>query len=108
MHPQSIIKRNAMMYTHKISWLMSRVQRSLFPHLNQCLPKSLALREERLVSILKIVQRELHVPRWQCGKSILTLRGGHITSRKATRWKISQDRRQMSIDGSTFPAFNWI
>ena len=38
-----------------ISWLMGRVQRSLFPHLNQCLPTPLTEQEERLVAILEIV-----------------------------------------------------
>lgn len=47
----------------KISWLMGRVQRSLFPHLNQCLPTQLTAQEERLVSILEIVQVEQHVAR---------------------------------------------
>lgn len=47
----------------KISWLMGRVQRSLFPHLNQCLPTPLTEQEERLVKILEIVQVEQHVPR---------------------------------------------
>ena len=49
--------------TEKVSWLMGRVQRSLFPHLNECLPRPLAKLEERLVSILEIVQVERHVPR---------------------------------------------
>ena len=49
--------------TEKISWLMGRVQRSLFPHLNECLPRPLTKQEERLVSILEIVQVERHVPR---------------------------------------------
>ena len=41
-----------------ISWLMGRVQKSLFPHLNQCLPTPLTEQEERLVSILEIIQVE--------------------------------------------------
>lgn len=52
-----------MKLTDKISWLMDRVQRSLFPHLNQCLPTRLTAQEERLVSILELVQAEQHVPR---------------------------------------------
>jgi len=52
-----------MKLTEKISWLMGRVQRSLFPHLNQCLPAPLTMQEQRLVSILEIVQVERHVPR---------------------------------------------
>ncbi|MBU1565319.1 MAG: transposase [Proteobacteria bacterium] len=45
----------------KISWLMGRVQRSLFPHLNQCLTTPLTEQEERLVSILEILQVERYV-----------------------------------------------
>ena len=52
-----------MKLTDKISWLMGRVQRSFFPHLNQCLPTQLTAQEERLVSILEIVQIERHVPK---------------------------------------------
>jgi len=52
-----------MKLTEKISWLMGRVQRSLFPHLNECLPAPLTEQEKRLVSILEIVQVERHVPR---------------------------------------------
>lgn len=47
----------------KISWLMGRVQQSLFPHLNECLPTQLTQREERLVSVLEILQVEAHIPR---------------------------------------------
>lgn len=52
-----------MKLTEKISWLMGRVQQSLFPHLNHCLKKPLTPQEERLVTILEIVQVEQHVPR---------------------------------------------
>ena len=45
----------------KISWLMGRVQRSLFPHLNQCMVTPLTEQEERLVSILEIVQVERYL-----------------------------------------------
>lgn len=45
----------------KISWLMGRVQRSLFPHLNQCLATPLTEQEERLVSTLEIVHVERYV-----------------------------------------------
>ena len=47
----------------KISWLIGRVQQSLFPHLNRCLKTPLTAQEERLVSILEIVQAERHVRR---------------------------------------------
>lgn len=52
-----------MKLTEKISWLMGRVQRSLFPHLNECLSTPLTEQEKRLVSILEIIQVERHVPR---------------------------------------------
>ena len=47
----------------KVSWLMGRVQENLFPHLNQCLKTPLTAQEERLVSILEIIQVERHVPK---------------------------------------------
>jgi len=47
----------------KISWLMGRVQESLFPHLNECFKTPLTEQEERLVAILEIVQIERHIPR---------------------------------------------
>lgn len=47
----------------KISWLMGRVQRRLFPHLNQCLRTPLTVLEEHLVSTLEIVQVEQYVLR---------------------------------------------
>lgn len=46
----------------KISWLMGRVQKNLFTHLNECLKTSLTEQEQRLVSILEIVQVERYVP----------------------------------------------
>jgi hypothetical protein len=42
---------------------MGRVQGSLFPHLNQCLPTPLTEQEERLVSILEVIQVERYVPK---------------------------------------------
>ncbi|MFH0784063.1 MAG: hypothetical protein V2B20_19210 [Pseudomonadota bacterium] len=45
----------------KISWLIGRVQRSLFPHLNQCLSTPFTEQEERLLSILELVQVERYV-----------------------------------------------
>ncbi len=47
----------------KISWLMGRVQKTLFPHLNQCMSRPLTPQEERLVSILELIQIERYVPR---------------------------------------------
>jgi len=46
-----------------ISWLMGRVQKSLFPHLNECLKTPLTAQEEHLVSILEILQVEKYVPK---------------------------------------------
>ena len=45
----------------KISWLMGRVQKSLFPHLEECFDTPLTEQEQRLVSILEIVQVEKYV-----------------------------------------------
>lgn len=42
----------------KISWLMGRVPKSLLPHLNEYFDTPLTEQEERLVSILEIVQVE--------------------------------------------------
>jgi hypothetical protein len=47
----------------RISWLMGAVQRSLFPHLDECLDIPLTEQEQRLTSILEIVQVEKFVPR---------------------------------------------
>jgi hypothetical protein len=52
-----------MKLTEKISWLMGRVPKSLFPHLNECLPSPLIQQEKRLVSILEIVQVGRHTSR---------------------------------------------
>lgn len=45
----------------KISWLMGRVQKSLFPHLDECFDTPMTEQEQRLVSILEIVQVEKYV-----------------------------------------------
>ena len=47
----------------KISWLMGRVQRSLLPHLDECLDTPLTEQEQRLVTMLEIVQVERYVPK---------------------------------------------
>lgn len=47
----------------KISWLMGSVQRSLFPHLDECLETPLTEQEKRLSTILEIVQVEKYVPK---------------------------------------------
>jgi hypothetical protein len=48
---------------NKISWLMGRVQTSLFPHLNKCMDTALTEQEQRLVKILEFVQVEKYVPK---------------------------------------------
>ena len=50
-----------MKLTDKISWLMDRVQKSLFPHLDECFNIPPTEQEKRLVSILEIVQVEKYV-----------------------------------------------
>ena len=45
-----------------ISWLMGGLQRSLFPHLEDCWRISLTEKEQQLVSILEIVRVEKYVP----------------------------------------------
>ena len=45
----------------RISWLMGRVQKSLFPHLNECFDTQLTEQEQRLVSILEIIEVEKYV-----------------------------------------------
>ena len=47
----------------KISWLLGIVQKSLLPHLNECLNTPLTEREEKLVAILEIVEIEKYVYR---------------------------------------------
>ena len=47
----------------RISWLMGIVQKSLLPHLNECLNTPLTEREEQLISILEIVEIEKYVYR---------------------------------------------
>ena len=46
----------------KISWIVSRVQKSLFPHLNKCFASALTEQEKRLVMILELVEIEKHLP----------------------------------------------
>ena len=45
----------------KISWLMGRVQKSLFPHLDECFDSPFTEQEKRLVAILEIVQVEKYI-----------------------------------------------
>jgi hypothetical protein len=46
-----------------VSWLMGTLQRSLFPHLEECWQRPLTAKEQRLVTILEMIQVEKHVPR---------------------------------------------
>ena len=46
-----------------ISWLMGSLQRSLFPHLEDCWKTPLTAKERELVSILELLQVETYVPR---------------------------------------------
>lgn len=46
-----------------VSWLMGTVQRTLFPHLEECLAAPLTAQEKRLVTILELVHRENYVPK---------------------------------------------
>lgn len=52
-----------MKLTDKISWLMGRVQRSLFPRLDECFDTHLTEQEQRLATMLEIVQVERYVPK---------------------------------------------
>jgi hypothetical protein len=46
-----------------ISWLMGGLQRSLFPHLEDCWRVPLSEKEQGLVSILEMIQMERYAPR---------------------------------------------
>ena len=46
----------------KISWLMGRLQRSLFPILEECCVSPLTEQEKHLVKLLEIIEIEKHVP----------------------------------------------
>jgi len=46
-----------------VSWLMGTVQRTLFPHLEECLASPLTGQEKRLVTILELVHRENYGPK---------------------------------------------
>ena len=52
-----------MKLTEKVSWLMGRLQRSLFPSLEQCCVSPLSQQEKHLVKILEIMEIERHIPR---------------------------------------------
>lgn len=46
-----------------VSWLMGTLQLSLFPHLEECWQRPLTEKEQRLVTILEMIQVEKYVPR---------------------------------------------
>lgn len=52
-----------MKLTEKVSWLMGRLQRSLFPNLEQCCVSPLSEQEKHLVKVLEIIEIERHIPR---------------------------------------------
>ena len=54
-----------MKLNEKVSWLMGRLQRSLFPNLEQCCVSPLSEQEKHLVKILEIIEIERHIPRRQ-------------------------------------------
>jgi len=47
----------------RISWLFENVQKSLFPHLDECFESPLTEQEKRLVGILGILEVEKHIPK---------------------------------------------
>ena len=63
----------------RISWLTGIVQKSLLPHLNECLNTPLTEREEKLVSILEIAEIEKYVYRTASNQ----LLGRKLMARKA-------------------------
>jgi len=49
----------------KVSWLMGRLQRSLFPQLEQCCVSPLSEQEKHLVKVLEVIEIERHIPKNQ-------------------------------------------
>ena len=47
----------------KIPWLMGRLQRSLFPCLEECCLSPLTLQDKHLVKMLEIIEIESHIPK---------------------------------------------
>ena len=47
----------------KVSWLLGTVQRSVFPHLAECLAAPLTEQEKRLVKMLALVPIEKYGPK---------------------------------------------
>ena len=47
----------------KVSWLMGLVQQSLLPHLQRCSDNPITEQEEKLVSLLELIEVEKYVRR---------------------------------------------
>jgi hypothetical protein len=45
----------------RLSWLKNRVQKSLFPHLEECFPDAITKKQQQLITILEVVEVERHV-----------------------------------------------
>jgi hypothetical protein len=56
-------RRTSMKLKEKVSWLMGRLQRSLFPQLEQCCVSSLSEQEKHLVKVLEVIEIERHIPK---------------------------------------------
>jgi len=54
-------QEDAMKLKKKVSWLMGRVQRSLFPHIEDCCYLPLTAQEKHLIAILELVEIERHI-----------------------------------------------
>jgi hypothetical protein len=54
-----------MKLTEKVSWLMGRLQRSLFPSPEQCCVSPLSKQERHLVKLFEIIEIERHIPKNQ-------------------------------------------
>jgi len=54
-----------MKLNEKVSWLMGRLQRSLFPNLEQCCVSPVSEQEKHLARILEIIEIEHQIPRRQ-------------------------------------------
>jgi hypothetical protein len=58
-------RRTSMKLKEKVSWLMGRLQRSLFPQLEQCCVSPLSEQEKHLVKVLEVIEIERHIPKNQ-------------------------------------------
>lgn len=63
----------------KVSWLKHRLQQGLFPHLEECWERPLTAKEEKLVTILELVEVEKYVPK----TSLNQWKGRKILEREA-------------------------